>query len=75
MLNDDKIEVSGSVIELLPGYRFKVELPNGHAVLAHISGQLRRNFVRIAVGDTVDLQLSPFDLDKGRIVMRAGAVG
>lgn len=70
MLNDDKIEVSGSVTAVLPGHKFRVELSNGHSVLAHISGQLRSNFTRIAVGDTVDLQLSPFDLAKARIVFR-----
>lgn len=72
MLNDDKIEVSGSVTAVLPGLRFRVELANGHSVLAHISGKLRHHFIRIAVGDTVDLQMSPFDLAKGRIVLRGG---
>jgi len=64
------IKVDGIVKELLPNTTFKVELPNGHIVLAHISGKMRMNFIRILPGDTVTLEMSPYDLDKGRITFR-----
>ncbi|MGN0299584.1 MAG: translation initiation factor IF-1 [Lachnospiraceae bacterium] len=70
MSKTDVIEVEGKVVEKLPNAMFKVELENGHQVLAHISGKLRMNFIRILPGDTVTLELSPYDLTKGRIIWR-----
>lgn len=67
---DDVIEVEGKVIEPLPNAMFKVELENGHRVLAHISGKMRMNFIRILPGDRVTVELSPYDLTRGRIVYR-----
>ena len=66
----DVIEIEGVVIEKLPNAMFQVELENGHKVLAHISGKLRMNYIRILPGDKVTLELSPYDLTKGRIVWR-----
>ena len=66
----DVIEVEGTVLEKLPNAMFKVELENGHIVLAHISGKLRMNFIKILPGDKVTLEMSPYDLSKGRIVWR-----
>ena len=66
----DVIKVDGKVKELLPGTTFKVELENGHIVDAHISGKMRLNFIRILPGDTETLEMSPYDLSKGRIVYR-----
>jgi translation initiation factor IF-1 len=68
---DDVIEVEGKIIEALPNAMFQVELENGHKVLAHISGKLRMNFIRILPGDRVTLELSPYDLTRGRITWRA----
>jgi translation initiation factor IF-1 len=68
---DDVIEVEGTVIEALPNAMFQVELANGHKVLAHISGKLRMNFIRILPGDKVTIELSPYDLNRGRITWRA----
>jgi translation initiation factor IF-1 len=68
---DDVIEVEGRIIEALPNAMFQVELENGHKVLAHISGKLRMNFIRILPGDKVTLELSPYDLTRGRITWRA----
>lgn len=70
MSKTDVIEIEGTVIEKLPNAMFKVELDNGHVVLAHISGKLRMNFIRILPGDKVTLELSPYDLTKGRIIWR-----
>ncbi len=70
MPKDDVIKVDGVVKELLPNTMFKVELQNGHCVLAHISGKMRLNFIRILPGDSVTLEMSPYDLTKGRIVFR-----
>ncbi len=70
MSKDDVIEVEGTVIEKLPNALFKVELPNGHLIIAHISGKLRINFIRIIPGDKVLVEMSPYDLSKGRIVWR-----
>ncbi|ADL68025.1 translation initiation factor IF-1 [Thermoanaerobacterium saccharolyticum] len=70
MAKDDVIEVEGKVIEALPNAMFQVELDNGHRILAHISGKLRMNFIRILPGDRVTLELSPYDLTRGRIVWR-----
>ena len=67
MSKADVIEVEGTVLEKLPNAMFKVELENKHVVLAHISGKLRMNFIRILPGDKVTIELSPYDLDKGRI--------
>jgi len=67
---DDVIKVDGIVKELLPNTMFKVELPNKHCVLAHISGKMRLNFIRILPGDAVTIEMSPYDLTKGRIVFR-----
>ena len=68
---EDVIEVEGTVVETLPNTNFKVELENGHQVLAHISGKLRMNYIKILPGDKVKLELSPYDLTKGRITWRA----
>ncbi len=71
MAKDDVIEVEGKVIEALPNTIFKVELENGHTVTAHISGKLRVNFIKILVGDTVTVEVSAYDLSKGRITWRS----
>ncbi len=68
---EDVIEVEGTVIEAMPNAMFKVELANGHQLLAHISGKLRMNFIRILPGDKVTLEMSPYDLNKGRITWRS----
>ncbi len=70
MAKDEVISVEGVVKELLPNTMFRVQLPNGHLVLAHISGRMRLNFIRILPGDTVIMEMSPYDLSKGRIVFR-----
>lgn len=70
MSKEDVIEIEGVVVEKLPNAMFKVELENGHQVLAHISGKLRKNFIRILPGDTVTMEMSPYDLTKGRITWR-----
>lgn len=70
MSKSDVIEVEGKVVEKLPNAMFKVELENGHQVLAHISGKLRMNYIRILPGDKVTLEMSPYDLSKGRIIWR-----
>ena len=70
MSKADVIEIEGVVVEKLPNAMFKVELENGHIVLAHISGKLRMNFIKILTGDKVTLEMSPYDLSKGRIVWR-----
>ena len=70
MSKADVIEVDGTVLEKLPNALFKVELENKHVVLAHISGKLRMNFIRILPGDKVTIELSPYDLTKGRIIWR-----
>lgn len=71
MAKDDVIEVEGIVLEALPNATFKVELSNGHCLLAHISGKLRMNYIKILPGDTVTVELSPYDLTKGRITWRS----
>ena len=71
MAKDDVLELEGTVVENLPNAMFKVELENGHQVLAHISGKLRMNFIKILPGDKVTLEMSPYDLDKGRITWRS----
>ena len=70
MSKTDVIEIEGVVVEKLPNAMFKVELENGHIVLSHISGKLRMNFIKILPGDKVTLEMSPYDLSKGRIVWR-----
>ena len=70
MSKADVIEIEGTVVEKLPNAMFKVELENGHQVLDHISGKLRTNFIKILPGDKVTLELSPYDLSKGRITWR-----
>ena len=70
MSKEDVIEIEGIVVEKLPNAMFKVELENGHEVLAHISGKLRKNFIRILPGDKVTMEMSPYDLTKGRITWR-----
>jgi translation initiation factor IF-1 len=70
MSKQDVIEVEGTVVEPLPNAMFRVELENGHTVLAHVSGKIRMNFIRILPGDKVSVELSPYDLTRGRIVYR-----
>ena len=71
MAKDDVLELEGTVVEALPNAVFQVELENGHKLLAHISGKLRMNFIRILPGDRVTVEMSPYDLTKGRITWRA----
>lgn len=71
MAKEDVIEVEGTVVEALPNTNFKVELENGHQILAHISGKLRMNYIKILPGDRVKVELSPYDLTRGRITWRA----
>ncbi len=68
--DNNAIEVEGKVVSVLPGTMFKVQLSNGHVVLAHISGKLRKNFIKIAAGDMVKMEMSPYDLEKARITFR-----
>ncbi|MFN3785294.1 MAG: translation initiation factor IF-1 [Thiothrix sp.] len=70
MAKEDYIEMEGTVIETLPNTTFRVELDNGHVVNAHISGRMRKNYIRILTGDRVTVQLTPYDLTKGRISYR-----
>ena len=70
MSKEDSIEVEGTILEPLPNAMFRVELENGHKVLAHISGEMRMHFIRILSGDKVKVQLSPYDLTRGRITYR-----
>ena len=71
MSKDDVIEMEGKVIEALPNAMFQVELPNGHRIMAHISGKMRMYFIRIYPGDKVTIELSPYDLTRGRITWRS----
>jgi translation initiation factor IF-1 len=70
MARKDVIEVEGKIVELLPNTMFRVQLPNGHNILAHISGKMRLHFIRILPGDKVMVEVSPYDLTKGRITFR-----
>ncbi|HEX2999527.1 MAG TPA: translation initiation factor IF-1 [Armatimonadota bacterium] len=70
MAKENSIEVEGTVLETLPNAMFRVELQNGHRVLAHVSGKIRMHFIRILPGDRVLLELSPYDLSRGRIIYR-----
>ena len=71
MSKQDVIEVEGKVLEALPNAMFQVELENGHVVLAHVSGKIRMNFIRILPGDKVTIELTPYDLTRGRITYRS----
>jgi translation initiation factor IF-1 len=70
MSKEDHIEMSGTVIEALPNTMFRVELENGHMITAHISGRMRKNYIRILRGDKVRVEVTPYDLTKGRIIFR-----
>ena len=70
MPKEEQIEMDGTVIDTLPNTMFKVELENGHLVTAHISGKMRKNYIRILTGDIVKVELTPYDLSKGRITFR-----
>ena len=70
MAKDEGVQVEGTVVEPLPNAMFRVELENGHRVLAHISGKMRMNFIKILPGDKVTVELSPYDLNRGRIIYR-----
>jgi translation initiation factor IF-1 len=70
MSGKDAIQVDGTVVELLPNARFRVELPNGHRILTRVSGRLRMSFIRLLPGDKVSVEMSPYDLSKGCIVIR-----
>ena len=70
MAKDDAIQVEGTVLEPLPNAMFRVELPNGHKILAHISGKMRMNYIKILPGDNVTVEMSPYDLTRGRITYR-----
>ena len=71
MAREDHIEMEGVIVDTLPNTTFRVELENGHIVTAHISGKMRKNYIRILTGDKVKVELTPYDLSKGRIVYRA----
>jgi translation initiation factor IF-1 len=71
MAKEEHIEFEGTVIDTMPNTTFRVELENGHVVIAHISGKMRKNYIRILTGDKVTVQLTPYDLTKGRITYRA----
>lgn len=71
MAKEDVIEMQGTVLDTLPNTMFRVELENGHVVVAHISGKMRKNYIRILTGDKVTVEMTPYDLSKGRIVFRA----
>ena len=71
MSKDEEIELEGTVVEALPNTMFKVDIGNGHVILAHISGKLRMNFIRILPGDKVTVQMSPYDVTRGRITWRS----
>ncbi|TNF33733.1 MAG: translation initiation factor IF-1 [Gammaproteobacteria bacterium] len=71
MAKEDALQMEGTVVETLPNTMFRVELENGHIVTAHISGRMRKNYIRIMTGDKVTVELTPYDLAKGRIVFRA----
>ncbi len=72
MAKEDQIEMQGTVMEVLPNTTFRVELDNGHTVKAHISGKIRKNYIRILTGDRVTVELTPYDLSVGRITFREG---
>jgi len=70
MAKEDTIEMSGVVVDTLPNTVFKVKLENGHTIMAHISGKMRKNYIRILTGDSVVVEITPYDLNKGRIILR-----
>ena len=70
MAKEDQIQLSGTVVDTLPNTMFRVELENGHVIMAHISGKMRKNYIRILTGDKVKVELSAYDLTKGRITFR-----
>ena len=70
MAKEEQLQLSGAVIDTLPNTMFRVELENGHVVMAHISGKMRKNYIRILTGDKVKVEVSPYDLSKGRITFR-----
>lgn len=70
MAKEEQITMSGTVVDTLPNTMFRVELENGHMVIAHISGKMRKNYIKILTGDTVKIELTPYDLSKGRITFR-----
>lgn len=70
MAKEDTIEMTGVVVDSLPNTVFKVKLENGHIITAHISGKMRKNYIRILTGDSVVVEITPYDLDKGRIILR-----
>ena len=72
---EDKIQVEGTIIEALPGTQFRVRLENGHEVLAYLSGRMRKYYIRILLGDAVKVEMSPYDLTRGRIVYRQKKAG
>jgi translation initiation factor IF-1 len=71
MAKEESIEMQGTILEALPNTMFRVQLENGHIVMAHISGKMRKNYIRILTGDKVTVQITPYDLSKGRITFRA----
>jgi translation initiation factor IF-1 len=71
MAKDDAMEFDGEVIDTLPNTTFRVKLENGHVIIAHISGKMRKNYIRILTGDKVKVEMTPYDLSKGRIVFRS----
>ncbi len=71
MAKEDQIEMEGTVVETLPNTMFRVELENGHVITAHISGKMRKHYIRILTGDKVTVEMTPYDLTKGRITFRA----
>ena len=73
MAKDDQIEMEGTVLDTLPNTMFRVQLENGHVVTAHISGRMRKNYIRILTGDKVKVEMTPYDLTKGRITYRLGS--
>ena len=70
MAKEEQLQLSGTVIDTLPNTMFRVELESGHVVMAHISGKMRKNYIRILTGDKVEVEVSPYDLSKGRITFR-----
>ena len=70
MAKEEQIQMSGTIIDTLPNTMFKVELENGHEIIAHISGKMRKNYIKILTGDAVKVELTPYDLTKGRITFR-----
>ena len=70
MAKEEQIQLSGTIVDTLPNTMFRVELENGHVVMAHISGKMRKNYIRILTGDKVKVEVSPYDLSKGRITFR-----